>query len=340
MRRFGLLEPNSNVVNLYRSMLGEDKSPRKLGGPAEQPRVATIKWYDAGVGSRWWNRFRGGITGNGLSKNIRQGYKFLVDHYEDGDEIYLFGFSRGAYTARSLVGLIRKIGLLKTEHAPNREADDNPKIIEGYGIYREQDDSPDSLTADRFRHENSSLGVRIRFLGVWDTVGSLGIPLSMFERLNDHLLGFHDTKLSRIVDYAYHAVAIDEHRADYQPTMWAPDSEPQHEMEQVWFVGAHSDVGGGSGKTSLSGLSLRWMQQKAELDDGGGLQFSSIRGVDDGYPTIRPSDPFGEFLFRFFRFIRGRKDERTYRPVGQLRYGHESIHETVAQKNLQHSLHV
>ena len=113
--------------------------------------------------------------------------------------------------------------------------------------------------------------------------------------------------------------------------MWNPDSEPPQNMEQVWFVGAHSDVGGGSGKTSLSGISLSWIQQKAQLN-GDGLEFSGVRDVDDRYLTVRPSDPFGELLFRVFRFLRTRKDERYYRPVNQLRYGHESVHETVARK--------
>ena len=329
-----LLEPSSNVVNLFRSMLGEDKSPRKLRGPAEQPKVPTIKWYDTGVGSRWWNKFRGGITGNGLSRNIRQGYKFLIDYYENGDEIYLFGFSRGAYTARSLAGLIRKIGLLKKEHAPNEKSDDNPKILEGYGIYRQRDDSPNTPVASNFKNEYSWPDVRIKFIGVWDTVGSLGIPLEMFNGLNDHLLGFHDAKLSRIVENAYHAVATDEHRADYEPTMWDPVSEPQQQMEQVWFVGAHSDVGGGSSKTSLSGISLSWMQQKAQLN-GNGLEFNEIMGLDDRYLGVRPSDPFGELLFRVFRFLRRRKDERNYRSVNQLRHGHESVHETVTIKRKQ-----
>ena len=286
-----LLKPSSNVVNLHRSMLGEDMSSRKLRGPAEQPKVQTLKWYDPGVGSRWWNKFRGGITGNGLSRNIREGYKFLIDHYQDGDEIYLFGFSRGAYTARSLAGLIRKIGLLKKEHAPNKKADDNPKIIEGYGIYRQQDSSPNTPAAGEFKSKNSWPDVRIKFIGVWDTVGSLGIPLDIFKGLNDHLLGFHDAKLSGIVDHAYHAVAVDEHRLDYQPTMWEPESEPPQQMEEVWFVGAHSDVGGGAGKTPLSGISLSWMQQKAQLN-GSGLEFSGIRDLRDGYLTVRPSDPF------------------------------------------------
>ena len=329
-----LFEPSSNVVNLYQSMLVEDMSSRKLRGPTEQPKVPTIKWYDTGVGSRWWNRFRGGITGNGLSRSIREGYKFLIDHYENGDEIYLFGFSRGAYTARSLAGLIRKIGLLKKEHAPHEKADDNPTILEGFAIYRQRDDSPDTAVADNFKNEYSWPNVRIKFIGVWDTVGSLGIPLDIFEGLNDHFLGFHDARLSRIVENAYHAVAIDEHRADYEPTMWDPESQPQQQMEQVWFVGAHSDVGGGSSKTSLSGISLGWMQQKAQLE-GDGLEFRGITDVNDQYLTVRPSDPFGELLFRVFRILRGRKDERNLRPVNQLRYGHESLHETVARKREQ-----
>jgi uncharacterized protein (DUF2235 family) len=322
---------NSNVVNLYRSMLGEDKSPAQIGGPAEQPKAPTLKWYDPGVGTHKGNKFRGGFFGNGLSRNIREGYKFLIDNYEPGDEIYLFGFSRGSYTARSLAGLIRKISIVKREHAPNEDPDENVRISDGYELYRYRDASPDSPIAEAFREKYSWSGVKIKFLGVWDTVGSLGIPLESYESLNDESCGFHDTKLSRIIENAYHAAAIDEHRHDYQATLWEPISEPGQKMEQVWFVGAHSDVGGGSGKTALSEITLRWMREKAMLD-GQGLEFADIGEPTQDFLRVIPSDPWKEFHFFMARLSRGIPNERNYRQVGATRYGNETVHDTAEQK--------
>ena len=324
-------KPSTNVVNLFRSVLGQDKSPGQIGVPTPEPRISTLKWYDPGVGTRRGNKIRGGGLGNGLSRNIREGYKFLVDNYAGGDEIYLFGVSRGAYTARSLAGLIRKISILRKEHAPNPDPDENTMISDGYEVYRLRDAGPDSPMSVEFRERFSWPGVKIKFLGVWDTVGSLGIPLKLFSSLNDERFGFHDTKLSGIIENAYHAVAIDEHRIDYQATLWDPSDEPTQKVEQVWFVGAHSDVGGGSGITSVSEIPLRWMREKAALGDEG-LQFTEIGESGQDYLSAAPSDPWDELKFRIGRWVRLIKDERNFRPVKATRFGHEAVHDTTEQK--------
>jgi len=216
--------------------------------------AAQWSWYDRGVGTRWYDRIRGGVFGFGLDENIKQGYEFLVNSYEAGDEIFAFGFSRGAYTARSLVGLIRNAGLVK-----------DPSDIEAaYSLYRNRDRSADTAKARKFRAERSIARTPgIKFLGVWDTVGALGIPISAFQFFNRLEYGFHDTELSGIVENAYHAVAIDEHRVDYQATLWSPIAKPGQSVEQRWFPGAHADIGGGYRSRKASDIALAWMMDSA-----------------------------------------------------------------------------
>ena len=253
-------EPNvgndTNVWKFHQSIIGyEYKDPDLHGPPSGSPASQTIKWYDEGVGTVWHDRLGGGLFGFGLSKNIAQGYQFLVNNYEDGDEIYLLGFSRGAYTARSLSGLIRKIGLLKKDQPPVPEPEDNQALVDGYKLYRERDHTPDSQTAEEFRTNHSSRIVKIKLIGVWDTVGSLGIPVEFLDMLNDRYK-FLDVKLSGIIEHAFHAVAIDEHRKIFDVTLWNSEPKESQEVEQVWFAGAHSDVGGGSNLPPLSDLAL------------------------------------------------------------------------------------
>src|SRR5262249_8200426 len=149
----------------------------------------------------------GGAFGDGLSANIRQGYAWLVENHQEGDEIFLFGFSRGAYTARSLAGLIRASGLLKQNRAE--------LVPQAYDCYRSAGGDPDTEATRAFRSQNSK-EVDIAFIGVWDTVGSLGIPISGFDFPGFHdSYRFHSTVLSRRIRAAYHALAINEFRSLY-----------------------------------------------------------------------------------------------------------------------------
>jgi len=192
-----------------------------------------VKWYDEGVGTHWYDQFIGGAIGTGLEVNIIQGYEFLAKNYEGGDEVYVLGFSRGAYTARSLVGMVRNCGLIEAKHVALR-------VGIAYGIYRTRDDGPDSMTAKLFR-SSFCREIRIKFIGVWDTVGALGIPHDIVKGLSMKFYEFHDTELSGIVENAYHAAAADEHRQDYDVCLWNPQSKPGQTMEQRWFIGAHCD---------------------------------------------------------------------------------------------------
>lgn len=249
-----------------------------------------LPYYHPGVGTgrNWWDKIAGGGTGEGLDQNIKSAYRWLGSHYSPGDQIFLFGFSRGAYTVRSLCGLITKYGLL------DLSADMNPsdvwkRVDEVFAAYRKL---VDFANPDRYPFHNAALGqptketTPIHFIGVWDTVGALGIPddLALLSLLDDpKQYRFHDTALSRMVANARHAVAIDEQRATFAPTLWS-QSDPRTNLKQIWFPGVHCDVGGGYVETGLSDGALDWMMTEAE---GCGLVFR---------PNVRAqlkSDPLG-----------------------------------------------
>ena len=254
-------------------------------------------FYDPGVGTAWHERLRGGAFGYGLSENIRQGYDWLSRKYREDDDIFVFGFSRGAYTARSLVGLIRKCGLLRAA---------TPELVaQAYALYRDKSESPKDVRATAFRH-SFAREVRVRFIGVWDTVGALGVPVAGVPFNRDYFQ-WHDTELSGIVDYAYHAIALDEHRKDYEVAVWrSPDGQQKPEnvdVEQRWFVGAHANVGGGYAHDHLCQLPLRWMQDKAAAR---GLQLRSRVTVDADahrYPLV---DSYAEFMSGLYQRMKPR----------------------------------
>lgn len=238
--------------------------------------ILQIKYYDQGIGAEgnWFTRTFDGATGKGIDNNIMDAYKFIVWNYEPGDEIYLFGFSRGAYTARSLAGLIRKSGILKKN--------DLNLLSKAYQLYRNHEAMPDSDEAIKFRKDNSFDVYNIKFIGVWDTVGSLGIPLHLFQWINRKKYSFYDTTLSSIVKYAYHAISIDERRGNFQPTLWELSKNRARDFEQVleqrWFAGVHSNVGGGYPDEGLSDIALKWITEKASET---GLAYDAAKLKDE-----------------------------------------------------------
>jgi uncharacterized protein (DUF2235 family) len=230
--------------------------------------VSQVIFYDQGVGTgNAVDRLTGGAFGDGLEDNIFDAYRFLIANYEPGDEIFLFGFSRGAFTARSTAGLIRKCGVLDREHVQ--------RYREALSLYYDDALHPDDDRAVGFRGSFSCGAERtipIRCIGVWDTVGSLGIPLRGLRSLTRRKHRFHDTELSGSVEYAFHALAIDERRAPFEPTLWLEKPKPNQLVAQTWFPGVHSDVGGGYAESDLSDITLQWMMDNAEL---AGLAFDS-----------------------------------------------------------------
>jgi uncharacterized protein (DUF2235 family) len=275
-----------------------------------------VKWYDEGVGTQWYDQFVGGAIGTGLELNIVQGYEFLAKNYEDGDQVYVLGFSRGAYTARSLVGMVRNCGLILPKHLALR-------VTMAYGIYRTRDDKVDSLTARLFR-ASFCREIKIRFVGVWDTVGALGVPLGVLKDVNMRFYEFHDTKLSSSVENAYHAIAVDEHREDYDVCLWHPSAEAEQVLEQRWFIGAHCDVGGGYEDRRLSDMTLRWMQDKASAS---GLGVDAVRIDEKNY--------LGEFTDSYAEFLGGiyaKENPRHYRSIGTTKYGKEVVDDSVQRR--------
>ena len=227
--------------------------------PVNDRDESQIVFYDEGVGTSWGQKFLGGITGLGLSANILECYRFLSDNYQDEDDIYLFGFSRGAFTSRSLSGFIAKVGIVTKA--------DVYYLPDLYRLYRE-DASEAVVAAFCDKKSISRFKPRIKMLGVFDTVGALGIPLGGFnDVINDLNIAdfqFHNIGLSPIVESAYHALAIDERRVPFKPSLWDEKAVSANTtMEQRWFSGVHSNIGGGYKPDGLANIALHYMVEKA-----------------------------------------------------------------------------
>ncbi|MHA7968419.1 DUF2235 domain-containing protein [Rhizobium sp. CAU 1783] len=275
--------------------------------PEEANGTRQERYYHPGVGTdgTWWDKLVGGGTGRGLDRNIMSAYRWLAGLYKPGDRIFLIGFSRGAYTVRSLGGMISKCGLLDLSSA----VDDDKlwkSIEEVFAAYRAEGASPIKASKARPFH-NTAAGelptkkTPIHFIGVWDTVGSLGIPDDMaFLNLIDDPDGhrFHNTALSDIVAHARHAVAIDEQRQNFLPTLWDP--KPGADLKQLWFPGVHGDVGGGYAQTGLSDGALTWMIEEAQA---AGL---AIRGKALSQLAPDPNDVLHDSVTGLFKALKTR----------------------------------
>lgn len=247
-----------------------------FGSGEKKIQQATVVYYDRGVGTGgFFDKYLGGALGAKLERNVRRAYRFLSATYCANDEIFIFGFSRGAYTARSLVGLIAAAGLL---HAHACTPVNESKI---WYYYRTNPKDRFSSTGQEIRYLVHKLsGPLIECLAVFDTVGARGIPIRWFWRENRDLFEFHDVELSSIARRNFQALAIDEHRQSFEAAIWRQPKMQNisSETEQVWFVGSHADIGGGyidenkraaksSGDPedrlkSLDDITLDWMVKK------------------------------------------------------------------------------
>jgi uncharacterized protein (DUF2235 family) len=248
-----------------------------------------IAIYDDGVGTSSFKPLAilGGVFGWGLKRNVLNLYKFLCRNYQDGDQIYAFGFSRGAFTIRIVVGLVLNQGLVKFAN----EAELDKKARAAFRAYR-HDKYPAWNLQYPFRLAQILLDKRfytscersvdsIEFVGLWDTVAAYGLPIDEMTRgVNDWLwpLELPNKQFNKKVLKARHALAIDDERATFHPVLWDEDNtntEPsgttrptgQEQLLQVWFTGVHSNVGGGYPDDSLANISLAWMM--AEAKDAG-----------------------------------------------------------------------
>ena len=257
----------SNVVKIVKALRhGSIAAPPP---PSPSTPTAQLVFYDKGVGTGGFlDRLVGGATGAGLEKNVRDCYNFLVTHYQPGDRIFLVGFSRGAYTVRRLAGFIGRFGLLERANyrAPDDFLADNPAQTEAIKALYQQFLSLTDNTSVPADANKEHIAVEIEALGVWDTVGALGLPdyplLNMLLGWNGRSKHeFIDTKLSPKVRYAYQALALDEPRATFTPSLWESDPirEANKTLVQVWFAGAHSNVGGSYQECGLADIALEWM---------------------------------------------------------------------------------
>ncbi len=220
-----------------------------------------VRYYHPGLGGEGgvFKPILGGAFGVGIKRHICSGYHWLASNYEEGDEIYLFGFSRGAFTARSLGGLLGR-GLLKlSDLSPKQQWE---RVHQHYENRAKNKDKPAN-----WKLLHSGTAVPIRFIGVWDTVGALGIPddleiLNLFDDPDNWR--FHNNELGAHVQCVRHAMAIDEKRSSFTVTRWSNLRDHSADVEEKWFSGVHSDVGGGYAETGLSDIALGWMMEQAQ----------------------------------------------------------------------------
>jgi len=236
---------NTNVYNLFNMV--EDRTPQQAA------------FYDRGLGTGW-RKITGNGAGAGISQNIMECYKFIFEEYQAGDRIYLFGFSRGAYTVRSLSGFINLFGILPKSR---------PELIKkAYDIYEIEDTEDRKKKAEEFLGRHHNQYCYIEFIGVWDTVGALGVPFKAVDLVVDRVPffrhKFHDTALSDNVKHGCQALSLDDERLTFHPTFWDERKMQNHQrIEQVWFAGVHTDVGGGYPEHGLADITLGWMVKKA-----------------------------------------------------------------------------
>jgi len=261
--------------------------------------IRQIAYYHDGVGSqdKKWLKLMGGAFGYGLKRTIKELYTFLVNNYEPGDRIYLFGFSRGAYTIRLLAGMILACGILKKSHYDNKSDKDLEDDVEkAYRLLQEliSQDKEDQLESSQssskmmkatrasireLTHkinpleelpDDIELNIKIAFMGVWDTVDAYAIPSDTLAKLLDKFfyISFreHDNELNKSVESACQALSIDDQRRTFEPVLWFENTEnnDHQRIKQIWFSGVHANVGGGYPKQGMAWNTLEWMMLHAK----------------------------------------------------------------------------
>ena len=276
-----------------------------------------LAYYTKGVGTSVGAKLSGGLFGYGIVEIIIDAYEWLIQRYKAGDEIFIFGFSRGAYAARSLAGLIAKSGMVRPGSPVGvGELFDRYKFPDARTLYRLRDQKADGTLGETTILERRMLEYSspapIKMVGVWDTVGALVGPYSFLE-----------TGLRTPVENAYHALAIDEHRKTFSPTLYTQNfhlDRPEAEqpklrdissVEQRWFVGAHANVGGGYNSDLLAQIPLRWLKQKAESH---GMKFSYDLDAQDESCTAPTNNSFKEMAFGLYALVNLEKPH--FRQIG------------------------
>lgn len=267
-------------------------------------------YYTRGLQWRGWRRSLEIVRGAGIDDQIMRAYGYLASRYRPGDRIFLFGYSRGAYAVRSLAGVIDRVGLVRHEEATER----NVRLA--YRAYRM---GPENHAARAFASRYCHPETPIEMVGVWDTVKALGLRLPYLERLTDKAYAFHNHQLGPSIRHGFHALALDETRLAFAPVLWECPPGWEGNIEQMWFRGAHADIGGQVGAVTearpLANIPLVWMLDRAEA-----LGLSLPHGWRDRFPCD-PSAPmvgtwrgWGRLLLRRERRIVGRDRSEQLHP--------------------------
>jgi uncharacterized protein (DUF2235 family) len=224
-----------------------------------RPGVHRRVYYEPGLQWEGWRHAAGFLQGRGISRQIRRAYGWLASQYREGDGIYLFGYSRGAYAVRSLAGVIDRVGLLRREETTERALRQ---------VWRHYRSNPEGPAARAFARAYCHEAAQIDMVGVWDTVKALGLRLPLLWMLTEKRTAFHNPYLGRSIRHGFHALALHETRAVFEPVMWESPPDWPGNVEQVWFRGAHGDVGGQVGTfpqaRPLANIPLIWMAERAE----------------------------------------------------------------------------
>ena len=265
----GGVQVPSNVTQISRAI-------KPWGIDKQGNHIQQLIFYQNGVGTgskSLYVKYVGGATGDGLADNIREAYAFICLNYVAGDEIIILGFSRGAFTARSISSLIRALGLLTIagmEYFVPIVEDWQFQLKDGWKTKYPEKPWPGHVppvTAPEYHRKLLELeytrpNIPIKAVAVWDTVGGLGIPMiGLFPQPPSTDFSFVDTKVEPNIEHAFQALALDEHRRPYAPTIWhkpAGQKWPKT-LKQCWFPGVHSDIGGSYPDTDLANLTLSWM---------------------------------------------------------------------------------
>lgn len=272
-------------------------------------------YYEAGVQWHMWRHTPDVAMGRGINRQIRRAYGWLATRYRPGDRVFLFGYSRGAYAVRSLAGIIDQVGLLRADCATER----NVKFA--YRYYQRESESPfEAAFRRRYCHEK----VEIEMIGVFDTVKALGVRLPFLWMWTEPQHEFHNHALGPVVRHGYHALALNENRAAFDPILWeTTNGQWDGRIEQVWFRGSHGDVGGQLGGFNaarpLANVPLVWMLEKAARHN-----LSLPPGWRDGIdmdttvPSVGTVRGWGKaFLLRSRRQV-GRDPSESIHPTARL----------------------
>jgi uncharacterized protein (DUF2235 family) len=283
--------------------------------PRDRQGIDQIVFYHDGVGtSGHLDRVTGGAFGRGIEANIRTIYRFIVYNHEPDDELFLFGFSRGAFTVRSLAGFMNKVGLI--------DKDADYYVPEIYACYETNQGPGTDAWKKAFHHVKPPRPCpSIRFIGVWDTVGSLGAPGMLGHLFNRKKYQYHDVGLSPAIQNACHALAIDERRKPFEPNLWTRPAGWTGTLQQAWFPGAHTNVGGILTPDGLANEALHWMVERAEAL---GLEVDST--YLNNYRACFNADEYDSMTLMYRSF------GSFVRPIGKHGADGEAIHQSAIDR--------